>query len=680
MRIKYLDIILLLLVISSPIHSIGQKDNTDKLIDELYQIWETAYSRSKIDLVNGDLESAYKILSIIDTSTSSHQDLNAKIFAAQSDLVKKDWGLKWTNGYVYNTAPGMDVADNIIYQSRIQSEFSWNILDNGFLDNRTKSKVLYNESLITGLEDSELNKLDVISNWHSIIYQFNIQKIEVLKARLDLAEKRVGIAYQLMNLDKITHEELLKNLESYSEISSLFKIYEDYNQQVLQNQSQLGKLDLPLIDLNYSYVFDVMQQNENDSIQYLEIENLDLSNKFYNDIDLRVFSRYNYYNLVNTPTGNRSFVTFGVGLGVPISFQKKEKEQLYELQKLKIQEGDEDLKEQKSKANKDVLGFFYEFRYKLKQFNSFYYKQQYYKELLRQEQARYDIDPLSFNPLKALRWMDEAMSIEVEMIDLKQQLYLYALRILDVSPDLKAENLIQSLSLQELEMEQIVRSKKAIYVWSKTLLENDVDFLVNYLVLHKINKVIVSSSSEKTKLNSFLTKCKEAGINSEIMIGDNEMINSFDIELFKSKLIGIDLSLLSAVHLDVEPQTFEDWQTKKDQYALSYLKMYEGIHAWASSQNLRVNVSLPTYFPSDQVNELISKGAMIYFMCYENIKSDFLEGKIGAYSGENIVIALRVEDFSDMEALEQKIIELRKLMKPSGFIIHDLGRILEFDH
>lgn len=672
----------MILVMSGMLFSVtfAQEDPTSSLIKEMYQIWEKAYQRERANLIDGSKEEAIQLLTPLDTNASISKETEGKILLAESDLVRKDWGLNWSNGYVYNTAPGMDVADNIIYRSRVQSEVSWNILDNGWIENRGKSKQLRNDAEILGYESlTGDGQVDIIANWHAIIYQFNLQKIDILRERLTLAEQRVDIAYQLKNVGMISHEELLKHLEGYAEISSLFKIYEDYNQQVYADLPRINRTDLPLIDLNYQYAFAELSAPSHDSIAILELENLSLQNKFYNEMDLRVFGRYNYYDLVNI-ANNRAFVTFGVGMSIPLAFQKKEKEHLLELKKQQIAEKKYDHTISQTKASQDVLNYFYEFRYKLKQFNSFYYKQLMYQELLRQEQARYQMDYLSFNPLKALRWLDESMSIEIELVDIKQQLYLYALRMVSAAPQLSPEQLIIPLQLNDLEMEQVQRSEKGVYVWSKTITQQDPSFLVNYLKLHRIKSVVISSSTSRDQLNPWMKQCLEAGITTSVMIGDNHLINDFKLEKFEEKLAGIDLSIVKGIHLDVEPQTFEDWKDNKEKYTAEYLAMYDQIHAWTEEHQLNLEVSLPTYFPEVAVSKILEQGGAVYFMCYENVKTTFLTEKLKDYAGENIYIALRTEDFSNMEELELKIEELRQLLNPQGFIVHDLERILKFDH
>lgn len=671
----YLRLVFLLITPSL----IFSQETTDSLIQQMYRLWESSYTSYHVEHMSGEVGAAYSLLEVEDSSTI--QNLEADILAAESDLMNKDWGLDWSGGYVYNTAPGMDVADNILYKSRIQTQVSWSIINNGFIENKARSKVLENESEIASLSNESQLKTtqDILSNWHKVIYRFNQDKITVLEQRLLVAEQRVSISYQLKSLGKITHEELLKNLESYAEISSLFKIYKDYNEEIENRIGEVPGDSLPLIDINYKYGLDQLDATISDKEKELMIENLELKNKGYHNIDLKIYSRYNYYDLINNPLENRAFLTFGVGVGVPIAFQKKEKEKLFELEKQQILEAREDEGTDLVRAKNDLLNYFYEFRYKLKQFNSFYYKKLSMKELLKKEQARYDVQKLDFNPLKALRWLDESMSIDIELIDLKQQLYLQVLKMQSVAPQMNMKDLVVPLVLEDLEIEKVIKKGKEVYIWSKTLTNHSLEMLINYLVINNVTKVVLSASAEKSKLNSFIVACKEKGIVVEIMIGDNQFISENSADRLEEKLLGISLQDVSGIHLDVEPQTFDDWDVNKNKYTKAYNEMYQTVSDWCNGNNIEVSVSLPTYFPEETVRLIQKDGGQVYFMCYENVSTSFLTKKLEKYKGSDFTIALRPEDFENMSLLEEKIEELQNLFTPSSFIIHDLERLLKFD-
>lgn len=650
--------------------------NVDQLIEDLYDVWDGIYTNYYFNHLSGDINKSYLFFQtpLVDSNVSSSNQLKSQIKFAESEMIRKDWGLDWNSGYAINTASGIGESDDLIYRSRVQSELSWNILNNGFVENKTRSDIRNNEGrMLALLAEEEGSATDIFVNWHKIIYHFNKSKIEILEQRLELAKKRVDIAYQLNSVSLVKQDELLKNLESFAEVKSLLNIYEDYNKEVSGFEDELISTDFPLIDINYKYVLQSLEETKNDSLIALELANLDLMNKPIQDVSLRAYSRYNYYDLI-TAAGNRSFFTFGLSLGIPLVFDKKETENLIQLKRTQI----EDIQpENDVNVQKDVLGYFYEFRYKLKQFNNFYYKNMMLKELLRKEQARYRVNTLDFNPLKALRLLDEKMSIDIELLDLKQQMYLYILRIQDASPFLKIEEIIKPITLEEIEIKESANIPTEVYIWSKTLKEYEIDFLVNYLVLYKVTKVVLSTGGDNLLLNQFINAVSQEGIAVELMIGDNNLINNIDNESIPSKLAGIETSKVSGLHLDVEPHTFDDWKDNKANYMAKYLTMLTAVKTYTNAHNLKLSVSIPTHYPQEDVTEIFNKVDLVYFMCYENVKTDFIARKIGFYNMNKTVVALRTEDFNDRIAIQAKIKELDSAVNPDTFIIHDLGRLIK---
>ena len=66
-------------------------------------------------------------------------------------------------------------------------------------------------------------------------------------------------------------------------------------------------------------------------------------------------------------------------------------------------------------------------------------------------------------------------------------------------------------------------------------------------------------------------------------------------------------------------------------------------------------------------------------MAYENIKTDYIIKKVSPYDVNQMVIALRTNDFNNRLELEEKILELKTKINPLGFAIHDLGSLINFD-
>jgi hypothetical protein len=648
------------------------------LIDDLYQLWDTHYVGYNVNHIDGDKKEAIKLFeskdSAVDFDTKS---LLYDLKMAEADVIAKDWGLNWSANYLYNTAPGMDLADNIIFRSRVQSDLRWSILNNGYIENKTKSEIKQNEALIALLEQKNIGKKAMLfDTWHQIIYQFNIHKLMVLNQRLELSKSRVETAHQLYAQGMISQEEMLKNVESYAEIKSLYKIYQDYNNQLQKTAANQEIMKLPLIDIDYTYTINTLSKSSNDSLNALLMKNFDLDHKQINDINLSVFSRYNYYDLASSSISDRSFFTLGINLGVPLVFDKKEQDKY---RQLKVEQLKYEVPEQEIQEKNDVLGYFYEFRYKLKQFNNFYYKALLYKELLRKEQARHKVDPLSFNPLKSLRILDDLMSIDIELIDLKQQMYLYALRIYAAVPDATINELIQPITLEDPEIKTQNIWADEIYIWSKTIKEEGSKFVAEYCVKKGFKKAIISVGGDKNLLIETIEELGKKQIEVDLMVGNNNLIDKDVKQYLDEKLWGIKETNFKGIHLDVEPNVNSDWHENKAIYLTKYKAMIFEAEKYCKSNKLILNISIPLHYPEEFVQDLFQNVESIYFMAYENVKTDYIVRKIENYDASKIIIALRTEDFESVSDMNMKIEEISSKVKVKGFVIHDLGRLIQFE-
>lgn len=660
-------------------YTIYAQETTDALIKKLYALWDGHYKNYSIDHIKGKKEDACSVFHFRDSvPTLTNNQINYELKMAESALIEKDWGLSWNSNFLINTAPGMDVADNILYRSRVQTDLRWDLLKSGYFHNKTLAQIKQNEAFIAQLETyNSTKKNSLFSTWHAIIYQFNNYKIQLVNLRLELSKSRVETAYKLYENEMITQEEMLKNVESYAEIKSLLKIYQDYNNQLSSTFNQKKEFEyLPLIDINYTYTLSKLQSTNNDSINTLRIKNIELEQKKINAINLGLFSRYNYYDLPNA-NADRSFFTFGVNVGVPLVFDKKEQTNY---NTLKVQQLQNDVPVEQEQMQKDVLTYFYEFRYKLKQFNTFYYKSLMLKEILRKEQARHEIDPLAFNPLKALRTLDELMSVDIELIDLKQQMYLYLLRIYMAIPESKLEDLITPLSLEALEIKEGTKREQEVYVWSKTIKEQTSNFLIEYCIKKGIKKIVLSVGGETELVQKNCVEFSKASIEVDLMIGNNELINGSITNYLTTKITPLLSESTKGIHLDIEPHTFADWNANKEVYIEKYLIMVNEAKNYCEQKKISLSLSVPLHYPKALLDILYTKVDNIYFMCYENIKTDYILRKIEGFDESKTIIALRTEDFKTSADLYSKIDELSNLVSVKGYIIHDLGRLIQFSH
>ena len=658
-----------------------QVDSTKIYIQDLYKNWQNTYSTYTGEYDIGKPNEANILFSNDFADSISVDNYIAELKAKEADFYRKDIGLCINAGFLHNPSGGEQDFDNIIYRSRFISDLGWDILRSGYVHNRLRAQIADNERSIALIEDKELRKnASFAILWNYVIYQFNLQKIKVLDDRMSLAQDKIDAVKKLYFLNKVDETELLKHLESIAEIRSMYRVYKDYNDQLKQEYKfeSTDSLKLPLIDINYQEIEQFLDGKKEDSIVFYEKENIDLKNKFINEISLRTSLRYSYYDLVTNNPSSRDFISLGVSLGIPLNFNHKVKKEWIDLQKESVEYIPE---KEKIQLQKSILTNYYEFRYKLKQYTAMHYKRLLYKELLRKENARYSIDYLSFNPVSSLRVLDDLMKIDIEMLDLKQQMYL---KLISIHADMTYSKVEDLYSIHHLdrELEKVNSSERSVYIWDDIFNEKKNPFLLSYVEKERFKNVIISynKAQENNQIkNNFIDSLKLQGIGVEVMTGKNSLLGQDPEEYFNLITRSLNLESIDALHLDVEPHTFDDWKVNKVKYLDQYIELLDKAKTYCNERGLMLSVSVPLHYPENYLQMIYDRVDKVYFMAYENIDTDYIVRKVKDFNREKTIISLRTEDFRNLLEIEMKIIDIQSQYQPLEFTIHDLRRMIELE-
>ena len=106
-----------------------------------------------------------------------------------------------------------------------------------------------------------------------------------------------------------------------------------------------------------------------------------------------------------------------------------------------------------------------------------------FTELLRKETARYSLDPISFNPYKAISLQDDILAIDMELVELKQEMYLKLLKIMSHGTLAANQSIFYPYLLNE-NVNDSLNLRKHIYAWSTTFTNYDSSFVKEYLLYH----------------------------------------------------------------------------------------------------------------------------------------------------------------------------------------------------
>lgn len=623
-----------------------------------------------------------ELFKVKSSDTLSRADYLNKVNDARIKQLKNEFGLAAVGNYQENFNPGIGVDDELVYNRRFQLGLDWNVLADGYLSSRYKQLVLKNEKAINSLTPTvSVSANDYLVISHKLIYAFNEQKIKLLEKRQQIINDKLDVANELYLLKHLAKLDMMQIIQQQVDVSSLFQIYKAYNLQLANqlNNANLPKNALPLFDIEPEKLLGYASLPANDSILKLQIQNLELENKVWKDVNLKTQVRYNYYDML---ASNRDFLSAGLSVSVPLPLGTKSRKEVVESRAELLRY------DQKSSSNfqgMELLNSVYEFRYKLKQYNNFYEKHKRYEELIRVERVKEKLDDLEFNPVSSLNLLDEMLSVEIEMLDLQQEMYLKLLDILTKTPGTEALSIIKPFKTQEVAMPADIK-EKAIYIWSEAQEKYDANYIEEYLRLNKISTAIVSvrkDASNKIKAIALFDRLRSVGVSTELLVGSNKLLTDKNpLLVYDSLIAGLDLTKVNALHLDVEPHTLSDWDNNKDKHLAEYVELLKKTKTYCTEKGIKLSVSIPVFYPENVLKDIYAYADNIYVMAYEHNDADFIIRKVKeemAAGSAKTVIALRAKDFKNRNEFEKVMNEIGAALSTSRFAMHDFSTFVKLD-
>jgi hypothetical protein len=652
-------------------------------IRELTTTWNNAIHLGKALPQAGELTSSEKLFK---TGLSPAGGNTAADEAAliRARMYRTNPGLYGTASYLENFTPSFNEDDdNLIYQRRLQAGINWEILEGGFYSNRLRSEQIRNDLFIRQqLESGKWKEDDYSLRWNQIIFLFNKSKIKLLLQRQQLVEGLATEAEKLHLARYLTREDYLRILSRKAEIDALLGIYNDYNIQFnpVYDTLSFSAEDLPVPDIKYVEVLAGVSPALRDSMQMLVKRNKEIEHQLLNDVRLSTQLRYNYYDLVIP--GNRSFFSLGLNLNFPIPFQLSLRKELAEAE---VRETMYKIDQQYKGKEKELLNECYEYRYKLKQYVGFHQKFLLYEELIRKLHATQQIDAVRFNPVEGLMILDDMLAVKMEMMDIRQSLYLKLLRMYVRTNAGTIAQIAEPFTLPNY-FDIHAFTSRHTYIWSGILTKKSPAFLSEYLVYNKFDKAYVSvnrDSEHRNRLQQLLPLLKGSGIQSALMIGDNSLIHEpgqYEGKL-NALLSGFNDTLIGELHLDLEPHTFDDWSGKQEEYLKKLTEIILLTRKVCDRKKWKLSMAIPLHYPEETVKQWFGIADAIVFMAYENIKPDYIDRKLAPYSGElqKTVVAVRTKDFQSRIAIEKYLIDLFQRSGRDQIAIHDVEGLIMMD-
>lgn len=618
-------------------------------------------------------------------SVATSQNNSANIYKSnylekKKELMEKDLGLQLTGSYVENFNPDIaDLNDNLVYSRKFQTGVNWQILKNGYLDNKIDIKLLEDRIERDKLKIETNNQSAYyLARFDKTIFIFNKLKIELLNQREESLLKQYSLIKELVLLKKLPKEDLIKIETRLAEVKSLKNVYASYNNYLnyADDSLDLDLQNLPLIDLDYANIFETIETQTNKIMGQNAYANY---YKWYHQVGLKTYVKYNYYDLIDA--SNRDYFSAGVNLTIPLPFSTKlQNEVTHE----KWKYDNEQLASNRNNLHEDVLNVAYEFRYKLKQFIAFYQKRKLIEEKLRIEKVKVRLGDNNVDPMGGLDIIDDIVRVDIELLDLLQNLYLKSLKVHSKMAYASIDDVVTNETITTINKFSETKNR-GVYVWSKTFGLYDSGFLAEYCIYNNFNKVIVSASisdtllDDKIQFGNFL----EGKADYYLMLGNNKLFYNENIGEYISKVkLKYESLNVKGIHLDIEPHTFDNWGTERMKLLNQYVEFVGKVSTYCEENDLKLEISIPLHYNPEIIDKLFPKVDKIYFMSYENVKNAYIYKKVQNYVDSNldkIEIALRTEDYNNRIEMENKMDTLSNITNVHYFTYHDLGRLIKLD-
>ncbi len=659
-------------------------------VSDLFENQILDYSQSATQI---DTNKVYSLFNMtFDSLDASYYD--SALFVAMAKKYRGDIGLGFNSWYIYNVEPGFGPNEDIFFKQRLNLTLDMDLLNNGFYANRMKAKRFENNAKIAQLKQQEISSISRYEDLYNyIIYIFNNQKLEAIDERINLLNRQIQIIEMLYSTKDKTWEELIELKGRISRAENMYNKWQNYNivlrDRILVNNEFVADFDasqLPILDPIPSKMF-TESLDSSDYFQQLialEQENIDLKYKGLSNLTLKPFIRYNLIENETPVPGSdalvfdQSYASAGLIFRVPINFNGSNEVARYEKEKTEFSH----MKKEKNDQH-ELLNYYYEYSFKLEQLVDFYYTRFRIEERLRREIIKYQFGDVSFSPLIAVNYMDELIANEIEIIDLKQNLYLKALKMSEYMN--QPSPLTYSTTVDPGELLFKYQQRRSTYIWSKFFNAQDNLFLIHYLKNNEIKQVFLSPgpSPMTDKVMDFNKMSKKHNITSLALIGDNKLALEIDSAVLVDKLNNLLSMGFEGFHFDIEPQTFPDWEGNQQQYVQNISSVLKIAKSVIDTNRHKLSISLSLHYPEFALSTIYPLVDEVYLMAYERPDIEFIQRKSTeefALNREKTTISVRTKDFPNRLVMEKFIELLDAELDLSRLAIHDLGTLFELDY
>ena len=137
----------------------------------------------------------------------------------------------------------------------------------------------------------------------------------------------------------------------------------------------------------------------------------------------------------------------------------------------------------------ELYNHYYEYEYAHRKFVQFYHKKLMAINQINRELTKRDLSDPGYSPIEVTKHLDDLYSIDLELLDIQQLMYLKLLKIINYLPPNKWRSIISMEDIQKVFT--AFHAKHKLKIKPVTFEKNQRAFLLNYLEKNDVQDVIV---------------------------------------------------------------------------------------------------------------------------------------------------------------------------------------------
>ncbi|MEM9823082.1 MAG: hypothetical protein AAF985_18530, partial [Bacteroidota bacterium] len=588
------------------------------------------------------------------------------IYKYRIDELKKDVGINLRGQYFLNYDPAFeeDDAGSAFNGTRARFGLEWQVMNEGWLGHKAKAKRLENEQKLESLKFA-LNKNDqrLYFRYNVLIYLFNEAKIKLLKARLAQLNQQLELLYKVYFLKGILYEDIIEVKSRVEQAKVQLANYEDYNHwvektlDIVNLKDRYVIQDLPVLKVDLDYLLEDESKTQLiDSIALLEKDLAFQGNNALSDISLRLQLYENLGFNQGLVSLDRSFTTVGLSLSIPteLFYNKKTRENL---SYAKLRERIKFNNYEQLNVSSEIINYHYEYSYKLKTYMQFIHKEMLYREKIRVEVVNQKNYLDIYRSLRILNYMDVLRNIQLEILDLKQQMYLLLVKIYGKTHYESLRSFVRPLEVADFY--DRLPAKRALVLAESALDQYDLHFIKDYLLTNAFERVIIEerpqgASSAFLELQNLL---KSSEIRVERRLQDRQLLQSRDEgnSVIASSLLKEDFD---GVVLDFSDQNSNHNRGQVRDFLVRKFDFFANANAnanrQANGQNAGINVKLSKGYPLEFILALAKEVDLVTLQLDQEGDLRYLEQLTsrGFTEVEKLCLSINAETFKDRIEME----------------------------